>query len=42
MVERTLSWLHGFRKLRLVTEKDLDTQYAFLTLGVALICHRFL
>ena len=40
--ERTLSWLHGFRKLRLVTEKNLDTQYAFLTLAVSVICFRFL
>jgi transposase len=42
VVERTLSWLHGFRKLRLVTEKGLDMQYAFLTLGISLICYRFL
>ena len=42
VVERTLSWFHGFRKLRLVTEKDLDTQMAFFTLGMAMICFRFL
>jgi transposase len=42
VVERTLSWLHQFRKLRLVTEKRLDMQYAFFTLGMALICYRFL
>jgi transposase len=42
VAERTLSWLHGFRKLRLVTEKDLDMQYAFLTLATAVICFRFL
>lgn len=42
VVERTLSWLHGFRKLRLVTEKNLDMQYAFLMLAVSVICHRFL
>jgi transposase len=42
VAERTLSWLHGFRKLRLVTDKGLDMQYAFLNLGVALICYRFL
>ena len=41
VVERTLSWLHGFRKLRLVTEKTLQMQYAFLNLGIALICWRF-
>jgi transposase len=42
VAERTLSWLHGFRKLRLVTEKGQDMQYAFLTLAVCLICYRFL
>ena len=42
VVERTLSWLHGFRKLRFVTEKGQDMQYAFLTLAVSLICFRFL
>jgi transposase len=42
VAERTLSWLHGFRKLRLVTEKGQDMQYAFLTLAVSLICFRFL
>src|SRR5262249_25252974 len=41
VVERTLSWLHGFRKLRLVTEKNLDMQYAFLTLAVSVICYRY-
>jgi hypothetical protein len=29
VAERTLSWMHGFRKLRLVTDKGLDMQYAF-------------
>jgi transposase len=42
VAERTLSWLHGFRKLRFVTEKDLDMQFAFLDLALALICYRFL
>ena len=42
VAERTLSWLHGFRKLRLVTEKGLDMQYAFLDLATALICWRIL
>jgi transposase len=42
VVERLLSWLHQFRKLRLVTEKNLDMQYAFLNLGCALICWRVL
>jgi transposase len=42
VVERFFSWLHGFRKLRFVTEKDLDMQFAFLDLALALICYRFL
>jgi transposase len=42
VAERTLSWLHGFRKLRLVTERNLDMQYAFLTLAVSVICYRYL
>ncbi len=41
VAERTLSWLHGFGKLRLVTEKKLDMQYAFLTLAVSVICYRY-
>jgi transposase len=42
VAERTLSWRHGCRKRRLVTEKGLDMQYAFLTLATAVICYRFL
>jgi transposase len=42
VVERLLSWLHGFRKLRFVTEKTEDTQFAFLDLACSLICLRFL
>ena len=38
VAERALSWPHGFRTLRLVTEKDLGMQYAFLTLAVRVIC----
>lgn len=41
-VLRSFSWLHGFRKLRLVTEKRLDIQIAFLDLALAVICYRFL
>lgn len=36
------SWLHGFRKLRFVTEETLEMQYAFFNLGLTLICYRFL
>ncbi|HJT77576.1 MAG TPA: transposase, partial [Gemmataceae bacterium] len=42
VVERTLSWLHGFRKLRTVTEKEYDMKYAFLNLAAAMICWRLL
>lgn len=42
VVERTISWLHGFRKLRFITEKTDEMQTAFLNLGLALICFRFL
>jgi transposase len=42
VVERTISWLHGFRKLRFVTEKTKPMQYAFFDLALALICFRFL
>jgi transposase len=42
VAERTLSWLHGFRKLRFVTEKTQEMQYAFFNLALALICYRFL
>lgn len=42
VVERLISWLHGFRKLRFVTEKDQGMQFAFLDLACSLICLRFL
>jgi transposase len=42
VAERTISWLHGFRKLRLVTEKTQEMQFAFFHLALALICLRFL
>jgi transposase len=42
VVERSISWLHGFRKLRLVTEKGLHMQIALLDLALAIICFRFL
>jgi transposase len=41
VVERTLSWLHSFRKLRLVTEKTQEMQFAFLNLALSLICFRY-
>jgi transposase len=42
VAERTISWLHGFRKLRFVTEKTQEMQFAFLNLALAIICYRFL
>jgi transposase len=42
VAERTNSWLHGFRKLRFVTEKNDEMQFAFFNLGLALIAFRFL
>jgi transposase len=42
VVERTLSWAHGFRKRRFVTEKTQEMQFAFFNLALALICLRFL
>jgi transposase len=41
VAERTISWLHGFRKLRFVTEKTDEAKYAFFDLAMALICFRF-
>lgn len=42
VVERTLSWLHQFRRLRIRYERRLDIHEAFLTIGCILICHRML
>jgi len=38
VVERTLSWLHQFRRLRMRDERRDDIHEAFLQLGCALIC----
>jgi transposase len=42
VAERTISWFHGFRKLRLRTDWRSEVHEAFLTLASALICYRFL
>lgn len=42
VVERTISWLHQFRRLRVRYERRLDIHEAFLTIGCILICHRIL
>lgn len=38
VVERTLSWLHQFRRLRVRYEKRSDIHEAFLILGCVMIC----
>ncbi|WP_405531068.1 IS5 family transposase [Streptomyces canus] len=40
VVERTISWLHGFRRLRIRWERRDDLHEAFLGLAVCLITHR--
>ena len=42
VVERTLAWLHQFRRLRIRYERRPDMHAAFMTLACALICWRFL
>lgn len=42
VVERTISWLHQFRRLRVRHERRADIHQAFLTLGCILICFRTL
>jgi hypothetical protein len=42
VVERTLSWLHANRELRLRTERRADIHEAFLSLACSLICFTFL
>lgn len=42
VVERTFSWLHQLRRLRIRWERDPNLHLAFLSLGCALICHRHL
>jgi transposase len=42
VVERTLSWLHQFRRLRIRFERLSEIHEAFLSLGCILICWRYL
>jgi transposase len=42
VVERTLSWLSQYRRLRVRDERRADIHHAFLTLGCALICFKAL
>src|SRR5262249_10983272 len=41
-VERTISWLHSFGRLRRRLDRLTEIQDAFLQLGCSLICLRFL
>jgi transposase len=41
VVERTLGWLHRFRRLRIRYERRADIHQAFLSLACALICWRY-
>ncbi|MET9356057.1 transposase [Streptomyces sp. NPDC006617] len=40
VVERTIAWLHGIRRLRIRWERRDDIHEAFLGLAVCLITHR--
>lgn len=42
VAERTLSWLHQFRRLRIRFERRADIHEAFMALGESLICFRTL
>jgi len=42
VVERSLSWIHQHRRLRIRHERRDDIHEAFMTLGCILICHRCL
>lgn len=39
-IERTLSWLHQFRRLRIRWDRKSNIHQAFLSLGAAMICYR--
>lgn len=41
VVERTIAWLHQFRRLRVRFERTATIHEAFLKLGCCLICWRF-
>ena len=42
VVERTIAWLHQFRRLRVRYERRADVHEAFLSLACRLICFRTL
>jgi transposase len=41
VVERTFEWLHRMRRLAIRYERRADMHLAFLTLGAALVCLKF-
>ena len=42
VVERTIAWLHQFRRLRVRYERRADIHQAFLLIACIVICHRYL
>lgn len=42
VVERTISWLNRYRRLRIRYERRADMHLAFLHIGCALICWNFI
>jgi transposase len=42
VVERTFAWLHSFRRLRLRWERLARLHEAFMSLGCAIVCWRYL
>jgi transposase len=40
VVERTISWLHQYRRLRVRYERRADIHEAFLAIGCCLVCFR--
>jgi transposase len=42
VVERTIAWLHQFRRLRIRYERRDDIHQAFMAIGCALICLSYL
>ena len=39
-IERTISWLHQFRRLRIRWDRKPETHQAFLSLAAGIICYR--
>jgi hypothetical protein len=40
VAERSLAWLHQYRRLRIRYDRRADIHEAFLALGCSLICYR--